>query len=54
MKLRGNNSALDSTLSRVDEIGFVIEHVIDSVHREVVWHEKEQGSDDESEVDASG
>ena len=45
---------LDATLARVAQIALVIKNVIDAIHQQVVGNQKEQRSDNQSEVDCVG
>ena len=51
---RVKKRALNSALARVAQVRFVVEDVIDAVHRQVVRHQEEDRAEHKGEVDHTG
>ena len=48
-----DNVALDAALTRVGEIGFVIEDIVDPIHEEVVRDQKEEAAYHQQRIDVT-
>jgi hypothetical protein len=50
VKLRIQQSSFDPTLAGVSKIALVIKDIVDSIHQKVVWNQKEQSSNYQSQI----
>ena len=54
MPLRCQKRTLDATLARVAKVALIVEDVVHSIHEQVVWNQKEEGSDEECGIQFAG
>ena len=47
-------SAFDAALARVAQVALVVENVIHAIHKQVVRNQKEQGTDEQIQIEAAG
>jgi hypothetical protein len=48
--LRVQKGSFDTALARVSKVAFIIKDIVDSIHQEIVWNQKEQGSKNKSQI----